>query len=73
MRFNTMVITSFLHYLLALAVLITLMATLLYATKAIKEKEDKAERNAHIKRAALFLMGYLLLNAIRLYVESGPK
>ena len=68
-----MVITSFLHYLLALAVLVTLVATLLYITKAIKAKEDKKEKNAHITKAALFFLGYLVCNAIRLYVENGPK
>ena len=64
---------SFLHYLLALAVLVTLVATLMYVTKAIKAKEDKDEKNACIKKAALFFLGYLVFNAIRLYVESGPK
>jgi hypothetical protein len=64
---------SFLHYLLALAVLVTLVATLMYVTKAIKAKEDKDEKNACIKKAALFFLGYLMFNAVRLYVESGPK
>ncbi len=64
---------SFLHYLLALAVLVTLMATLLYVTKAIKAKGDKAEKTACVKKASLFFLGYLVLNALRMYLESGAK
>lgn len=65
--------TTVLNYLLALAVLSTLLATLMYITKAVKAKEDKAEKSICIKKAALFFLGYLVLNALRLYVESGAK
>ena len=68
-----MVITNLLHYLLALAVLVTLVATLMYVTKAIKAKEDKNEKNACINKAALFFLGYLVFNAVRMYLESGVK
>ena len=68
-----MVITNLLHYLLALAVLVTLVATLMYVTKAIKAKEDKNEKNACIKKAALSFLGYLVFNAVRMYLESGAK
>lgn len=65
--------TTVLNYMLALAVLSSLLATLMYITKAVKAKEDKAERNFYLKKAALFFLGYLVLNTLRLYVESGVK
>ena len=68
-----MPMTTVLHYLLALAVLVTLVATLMYVTKAIKAKGDKAEKTVYTKKASLFFLGYLALNALRMYLESGVK
>ena len=68
-----MLITTLLQYLVTLAVLVTLVATLMYVTKAIKAKDDKDEKNACVKKASLFFLAYLAFNAVRLYIESGPK
>ena len=62
-----------LQYLLSLAVLAALLGALMYITKAFKAQKDTAEKTACVKKASLFFLGYLLLNALRLYVESGLK
>lgn len=68
-----MLISTLLRYILALAILITLVATLLYVTKAIKAKDNKSEKADYCKKAGLFFVVYAVLNLLRLYLERAPQ
>ena len=59
--------------LLALAVLVALVITLLFATKAIKSRDNKVQQKIHLRKAGVFLMLYLVLNLLRLCVEWYHK
>ena len=41
---------------------------LLFATKAIKAKDDAIARKAHYRRAGIYLIVYLLLNVLRQFL-----
>ena len=41
---------------------------LLFATKAIKAKDDAIARKAHYRRAGIYLIVYLLLNVLRMFL-----
>ncbi len=60
---------KFFLYVVAILVLVTLMATLMYVTKMIKAKDNKAEKTEYSKKAAIYFCLYLALNALRLYLE----
>ena len=54
-------------------VIICLLGTMLYATKAIKAQRAKnmEERQRNLTRAGIFFVGYLLLNVIRLLAVNN--
>ena len=41
---------------------------LIFATKAIKAKDDAIARKAHYRRAGIYLIVYLLLNVLRMFL-----
>ncbi len=41
---------------------------LIFATKAIKAKDDAIARKAHYRRAGIYIFVYLVLNVLRLYL-----
>ena len=41
---------------------------LIFATKAIKAKEDAIARKAHYRRAGIYLIVYLVLNMLRMFL-----
>ena len=51
-------------------VIICLLGAMLYATKVIKEKDDKKARGSHLKIMGLLLMAYAALNVLRMFLES---
>ena len=59
-----------LTYLLSGLVLIALIATMLFVTKAIKAKNDPQEKRSNLIKAGTAFFVYLTLNLARLYVEG---
>ena len=59
-----------LAYLLSVAVLATLVFTLVFITKGIKTKDDKALRKTYFTRAGLAFCAYALLSVLRLWAEG---
>ena len=57
--------------IISVAVLVCLLCTLMFATKAFKAKKDTQERKQHSTRAWLFFAGYIVLNAVRIMLENG--
>ena len=65
MEFQTMII-----YVLSFAVIVTLISTLAFLTRAIKEKNNPAQKQVYFKKAGLYMVLYLLLNVLRNVAEG---
>lgn len=58
-------------YFLSGAVVIALIATMLFVTKAIKAKQNLQERNQQLFKAGIAFVVYLVLNLARVYCEGN--
>lgn len=62
--------------ILSVLVIICMIGAMLYVTKALKvRKENKASKDdsvnkQHLTKAGIFFCAYLLLNMLRMYLES---
>ena len=59
---------DFLMKLLVLVETCALVFGLIFATKAIKAKDDAIARKGHYRRAGIYILVYLALNALRLFL-----
>lgn len=57
-------------YLLDALVLVALVIMMLYATKAIKVKNDPSVKKESLTKAVIAFVAYLILNALRMYAEG---
>lgn len=57
-------------YLLDALVLVALVVTLLFVTKAFKAKTDPAVKKENMAKAGITLVAYAALNMLRLYLEG---
>lgn len=57
-------------YLLDGLVIIALIATMLFVTKAMKAKNEATLKKENLSKAGIAFIAYLVLNAIRLYAEG---
>lgn len=57
--------------LLAVATTVLLLVTLFFATKALKEKDDRNAKKENLRNAGIFFVVYVLLNVLRLAVENN--
>ena len=64
--------------ILSALIIICMIGAMLYVTKALKiRKENKASKDdaakkQNLRMAGVFFFAYLLLNVLRLYLESNP-
>lgn len=62
---------EFVFNFLSVAVLVSLLGTLMFATGALKAKKDPAEKKKQGGRALVFLGLYAVFNILRLLMENG--
>lgn len=58
-------------YLLDGLVIIALIATMFFVTKAMKAKNEPEIKKGNLSKAGIASLAYLLLNALRLYAEGN--
>ena len=56
--------------ILSLVVIVALVVTLIFVTKAFKAKNDAAEKRKNMLLAGISVVVYLILNALRLLAEG---
>ena len=58
--------------IVSVMVIICLLGAMLYASKALKAQKQHRdeEKKAHLKMIGLFAAGYVLMNVVRLFLES---
>ena len=57
-------------YLLDGLVIVALISTMLFVTKAIKAKDEAPLKKKNLSMAGIAFFAYLVLNALRLYAEG---
>ena len=60
---------TFITYVLSIAVLAALFVTLVCATRMIKAKDNKAEKQEYTRKTGICFAVYLILNVLRLMAE----
>ena len=66
-----MEVREFLYNLVAVCVLLSLIVAMVFATKGIRQKENKAARSAELRKAAIVFAVYAGLNVLRMLMEKG--
>lgn len=66
-----MEIREFLYNLVAVCVILSLIVAMVFATKGIRQKENKAARSVQLRKAAIAFAVYVGLNVLRLLMEKG--
>ncbi len=56
--------------ILSIVVIVLLVGTLIYLTRMIKAKGNKAEKDRYAKITGAFFLAYLTANLLRLYLEQ---
>ena len=62
---------EFIYNFLSVAVLLSLLGTLMFTTGMIKAKKDPAQKKKQSGRALFFLALYAAFNVLRLLMEKG--
>lgn len=62
---------EFIYNFLSIAVLLSLLGTLMFTTGAFKAKKDPAQKKKQSGRALFFLGLYAAFNVLRLLMENG--
>lgn len=57
--------------ILSVVVIICLIGAMLYATRAIKNKNDENLKKDHLRKAGLCFIAYAVLNVLRLLLEGN--
>ena len=63
---------KFVFDIVSVLVIICLLGAMLYASKALKAQKQHhhEQKKAHWRNTGLFVAGYLMLNVLRMFLES---